>query len=229
MKRFVSFVFGALILVQGVRAAPVVFMDAAPDSTYTSWRNAALTDAADGSYVNMQNGAFPGTTNTSPLDAITSASLPHGGNWIQWIVFVPGETISSLTGRLQARIVFDWDGVDYDWDYNPAGANLGWYYFTSEWQDNAGGVTGTFGTSYPVPQPGFPTVADMVDEVTQYQTYWRGEVRILPGEQGEPGSYEAAAGVTSSAITAVPVPLAAPAGMAILAGIIAVRRVRRSN
>jgi hypothetical protein len=110
---------------------------------------------AGGTFTNMRSGLYPGTKTADPYEFIVY-STGDLGQRLHYIYWVPGETISSLTGKFETKIGWDWDGVayTYDWSTNSEvvdGPDKGWVQ-PSSWVDYdsdgdglTDGVIGTFG------------------------------------------------------------------------------------
>jgi hypothetical protein len=223
-----------------VDTAPNV--NGSPD--YVPWRDAAFADSADGTFQNMRNGAYPGTTNFLANEAIVYSTMDKGQR-LHWIYWLPGESVASLNGRFQVRNLADWDGVTYTFD---SGGNYlvddgtngwaqpgAWVNYDSDGDTIADGVIGTFGNAwwaYDDLAPLYNTDANPFNEVDQadidqmaadmyqYQTFWRGEARIM----NNLGQWETF-GLTANLVAVVPTPGAAVGGLAMM-GLIVLRRRR---
>lgn len=159
--------------------------DTAPNTygspNFIPWRTAAFADVVAGTFVNMRNGTFPGTTTFAPQDAIVY-STGDLGKRLHWIYWIPGETVASITGNFQVKNVADWDGVAYAGGSVEDGPEIGWatpsswINYTDPSSGQVLGVIGTFGNAWwatGTPEAIQAQAADMY----QYQTYWIGEVR----------------------------------------------------
>lgn len=184
-----------------------IYADTAPNvygsPAYTPWKTAAFAAAANNSFVNMQSGAYPGTTNFLPTEAIVY-STGDLGKRLQWIYWIPCKTTTQLNGLFQVKTVYDWGGVDYtyDWGTNSTvenGAEIGWSQ-PGSWVnydcngDSVGdGVMGTFGNAWwatdnlaePLSTDASTTnetnaadVSALADMMWEAQTHWTGAYRF---------------------------------------------------
>ncbi len=250
MNRFLVLLAGAAAVLAGGNVAladsVTLNMDTAPNggAAFNAWRTNAFSDAANGTFVNMANGDFAGSTRFSADEAIVHSTL-GGGQRLHWIYWVPGETIASLSGRFQVRDVADWDGVDYTYDWGTGGLveatdDNGWIQpgswidYDANGDSTIDGVIGTFGNAWwayddlapeystdgnPYNETDEADIAEMIRQVNEYQTFWRGEVRI----KGDDGTWQVHH--LTGTVAVVPTPGAAAGGLALI-GLTALRRRR---
>jgi hypothetical protein len=131
--------------------------------------------------------------------------------------------VDDTTGetRFQVRSVFDWAGVPTD-PYGWSAVEITDIDLDND--NSVDGVLGIFGDAF-APGGPYPTVADVANAMYTWQTYWTGEVRVRPSFTT---SWEDQSVSTASlSVTLVPVPMAAPAGLALLAIVAGVRYMRR--
>jgi hypothetical protein len=155
--RFSRVFLGLILLIWTslATAGPIsvnLYVDSAPNKygspAYPGWESAAFSAASNGTFVNMANSADPanvGTTNFDIRDVVVY-SFGDLGRRLTWVYWIPGETVSSLTGRFDISLLFDWGGVTYD-AYSYYGYGGTWLAPT-DWQDYAGGVIGTVGWAW---------------------------------------------------------------------------------
>ncbi|PWG62706.1 hypothetical protein DEM34_11180 [Spiribacter halobius] len=194
-------------------AAPAVVtlnVDTAPNAygspDWTPWWDAAKSDAAAGSFVDMRSGAYAGTHRMTPYEEIVY-STGDLGQRLHWIYWLPGESTTSLDGRFQVKWAFDWNGVDYTYDWSGGSYLLddpaaGWTQ-PSSWEDydadgdgTDDGVIGTFGFAFwatdneaaPLDTDGNAyNETDQADidalagDVREFQTYAVGQTRYRAG------------------------------------------------
>ncbi len=187
MKKFLSVFFIILLFAAISSTANAItvyfYADSAPNvygsPNYAPWKTATFSAVYNGTFTNMSNGTYPGTTSFSPYDAIVYSGGDLGKR-LHWIYWIPGETIVSLTGKFQVKDVADWDGVAYAGGAVVDGPNIGWGQPVSGWMNYDGngdsvidGVMGTFGNAW---WPSY-TPADingLAADMSIYQTYWNG-------------------------------------------------------
>lgn len=183
-------------------------VDSAPNvygsPNWAPWWAAAKTDVTNGSFTNMRNGMHPGTNYFDPLDEIVY-STGDLGKRMHFIYAIDGETTASLDGNFQVKMSFDWDGVDYTYDWNAGGAlvedapETGWVQ-PGSWENHSegsfDGVIGSFGHAWWATDneaPIYDTGGSIYDEVDEAdiaalresvflsQTFLLGQYRIKDG------------------------------------------------
>ena len=192
-----------------------MFIDSAPtwggSATWQAWWDSTKASVVNGPFENMQSGTFPGTTSVDPVDFILMTSGPTEGHQLRFIYWIPGATVSSLTGNIEVKRVIDWGGDAYSLSANSQNWNLyspdtDWYAPVT-WEDYAGGVIGTMGFSFSSSPAG---LAAFRDDVLAAQTFARGEVRVRTDSLSLWTSYSITA-------TVVPEPCTAVLGLAAMA------------
>ena len=153
----VSCVLGAV-----AHAGVSLYVDSAPNAygspDWAPWWSQAKDDVVAGGFVNLRTGTLPGTTAIDPYDEIVY-STGDLGKRIHWIYWLPGETVAGLAGRLETKMIVDWDGQAYTYDWSSPGyplvldaPGLGWIQ-PSRWEDyddgqGNTGVIGSFGHAW---------------------------------------------------------------------------------
>jgi len=186
---------------EAVQAAPSVsmYVDTAPNvygsPDWVPWWTSTKQDVAAGTFTNMRSGYYPGTKQADPYEFIVY-STGDLGKRLHYIYWVPGETISSLTGKFETKIGWDWDGVAYTYDWSTDtevvdAPDKGWIQ-PSSWVEYNSGVIGTFGDALWATDddaPPYDTGGSPYDEtnqadidavraqVIQHETYEIGYVR----------------------------------------------------
>jgi len=226
-----------------------LYMDVAPNAygsaDYAAWRTAAFAAAANGTFVNMANGAHPGTTLFEADEAIVY-STGDLGKRLHWIYWIPGETIASLDRRFEAKDAFDWDGealtLDDSYNFVADTADSGWF-TPSSWinYDANGdgivdGVIGTFGDAWwaddnlALPYSTNTNIYDETDaddvaalarQMRAYQTYWYGQVRFRDSVNDDWQTVKLRGNVD------VPEPMSIFLGVMGLGSIVGYRRLRK--
>ena len=215
MRKFIALcVFACLLFgVAGSAAALTVddiglYVDSSPNEAGAAWAwwTQAKTDAASGAFQNMGGGTYPGTTVWDPYDGIVY-NTGDLGKRLTWVYWVPGVTTSNLNGLFQAKVVVDWFGVAYTYDWSAGGAlvvddpSLGWVQ-PVWWEDYDDGTNqGVIGSmshawwAFDDCAPPYDTNGDPFDETNQAdidtmrnwvlgaETYAEGLVRYRPGTE----------------------------------------------
>jgi hypothetical protein len=143
-----------------VDSAPNIYYQRGQEtSPYSIWWDGAQQDIVADTFTNMENGSFPGQLLADPYDEIVYGSGDMGKR-MHWVFWIPGADLADALadGRLQTRLIFDWDGQmqTFDFDPNDRGvkdiasldSTLGWrsdglWYDYDDGQNI--GVIGTFG------------------------------------------------------------------------------------
>lgn len=139
-------------------AGPSLYVDAAPNKfgspDYDNWEDAAFQSAADESFVNMQNSVNPanaGTTNFEIEDEVVY-SFGDLGKRLTWIYWLPGYTISELSGNFEVSLENTWDGVQtdlYDYYYGTTWLEpTSWIDYDNNDDGEIDGVIGTAGMAW---------------------------------------------------------------------------------
>ncbi len=165
-KPWVIWGIGALMLVVTGAAQAIEIslnVDSAPNAygspDYAGWWSAARTDVVAGTFDDMGNGVFGGALHPDtgnlmmdPYDEIVY-STGDLGNRLHWIYYIDGMTPTQLTGLFEVRMVFDWGGTDYTYDWNNNAALIvatpdnGWVQ-PGSWAAYDTGTIGTFGHAW---------------------------------------------------------------------------------
>lgn len=192
---------------RGVGATEVdLFVDSAPNNDIATWWSQAKSDVAGGTFTNLANGVYPGLVLTKywidPYDEIVYNTGDMGWR-LEWVYWVPGMSVSELTGCFEVKVKTDWYGTVYAVDFPanslvPDGPDVGWYAPTT-WEDYNGGVIGKFTFAlwaYDDLAPPYDTNGDPFDETDQAdidtewwyamwgQDYVSGMVRYCDGQGG---------------------------------------------
>ena len=210
MKRLITIcIVGLMLLTSSAFADYTVnlYVDSAPNvngsPAWAPWWTQTKTDVVGGLFTNMRTGTYPGTLYMDPYDEIVY-STGDLGKRLHWIYWIPGATKAGLSNLFQVKMVVDWDGVDYTYDWSSGGvlapdsAELGWVQ-PGSWSDYSGGVIGSFGHAWwatdddalPLSTDGNPyneTNQADIDALRQvvfdYQTFALGMYRIRDTETG---------------------------------------------
>ncbi len=149
---FIVFLSAFFAFAPLAKAGPVdLFVDGAPNvygsSDWSGWKAAAWTGATTGTFVNMANSVNPNNAGTTYFELRDHVVYSFGdlGRRLHFVYWIPGQSISTLTGRFKISLFYDWDGVTYD--------GYGGYYGStwlepSSWEDYMGGVIGTAGWAW---------------------------------------------------------------------------------
>lgn len=129
-----------MLLIAGTMAQAMnvnFYIDTAPNASaaYAAWKTDAYAAAAAGTYVNMRSGAHPGTNLFDPLESIVY-STGDLGHFVQWVFWIPDKTVTDLTGNIQYRYTYNWDGTE---------ATTTWRTTVPSMINYGTGVVGTFG------------------------------------------------------------------------------------
>lgn len=124
MKKLAFLVVAAFVCVPAM-AEVTLFVDSAPNASgspdYAPWLKDAYAAAANGTFVNMASGINPDYVGTTCFEIQDEVVYSFGdlGKRLHWIYYIPGETISSLTGRFEISLFNTWDGdvSDFYLDY----------------------------------------------------------------------------------------------------------------
>jgi len=155
------------------------YVDVAPNkvldpASYTDWYNSVKPQVAAGTFVNMSHGPCPGECQACPWCEWVYTSPPYGCRitWIYWVPNVSEEEF--LTHNLAGKMTFDWDGVDYTYNFPattvvPNSPSVGWA-TVKNYEVYNGGVIGAFGHAW------VGTNCD-IDKCLGHQTYARGWIR----------------------------------------------------
>lgn len=233
----------ALLLVTTAVAQAVdvhMYIDTGPDgwnaTRFAAWTPGAFAAAADGTYVNMSGGAHPGTTIFEAPEAIVF-STGDNGSMLLWTFWIPGKTIAQLSGNIQYRYDYDWEGDGYStsWSTLTAGTSFpSWKEYTNS--SNISGVVGTIGCSWwandnyasPLDTGGTKydetdaaDVAALAQEMITYQTYFGADIQVRE-DASSPWEMTSVYGQL-----AVPEPTSIMALLAGLGGIVGYRRFRK--
>lgn len=126
----VSMIFVSIFLLSSNVFATEIYVDAAPNvygsPDYAPWEAATFAAIADGTFDNMSNGTDPGNVGTTDFVIQDEVVYSFGdlGKRLTWIYWLPGETVSNLTDRIQVSLINTWDGDVLDF-YE--------YYYGSTW------------------------------------------------------------------------------------------------
>ena len=187
---------GALSLVCAIIATPAfaisltsVNVDTAPNVygslNWASWWADSKTDVEAGTFVDMRSSVLgtPGDLNMDPYDEIVY-STGDLGQRLHFIYWLDNTTVAELAGLFEVRMLYDWDGVDYE---------LYTWTQPTNWENYNGGVIGSAGFAWWAQDdyaPPFTTDASPTNEVDQadvdqirdwaldYQTFVRAEFRF---------------------------------------------------
>ncbi len=202
-KIFLYSIFIALFSISYLAIADFtvnLYVDSAPNRygspNWTPWWDQTKTDVVAGNFTNMRTGTYPGTNWFDPYDEIVY-STGDLGKRIHWIYWIPGKSKEQLNNLFQAKMVIDWNGIAYTYDWNQGGIlvvdnpNIGWVQ-PGSWENYNNGVIGSFGHAWwatdnealPYSNDGNPyNETDQADidalraEIFKYQTYAIGKVR----------------------------------------------------
>ncbi|MBI5376790.1 MAG: PEP-CTERM sorting domain-containing protein [Candidatus Schekmanbacteria bacterium] len=231
MKRIFLLLALVAFLFTGVSANAIVielYADSAPNAygspDWLPWKTDTFAAVAGGTFTNMSNGTYAGTNTWAPTDGIVY-STGDLGQRLQWIYWLPGETVAGLDGRFQVKDVADWDGVAYAGGAVVDGPEVGWSQPLS-WMNYdpdgiAGsgdeGVIGTFGNAWwawdnvalpystdanPYNETNIADITGLAGQMSVYQTYWTGMFRY----RDEPGGAWTQTGELALYLTPVPEP-----------------------
>jgi len=143
------------IIAQAGGTGVSLYVDSAPNAygspDWAPWWAATKTDVVAGTFVNLRTGTYPGTTTIHPYDEIVY-STGDLGKRLHWVYWIPDESVANLDGRFETKMVVDWDGVAYTYDWStyglvPDAPELGWIQ-PSRWEDYNNGVIGSFGHAW---------------------------------------------------------------------------------
>jgi len=154
MKKLVVLVSLVLMIVSLTVMAEAVdlYVDSAPNvygsPDWAGWWAQTKADVAAGSMTNLRTGTYPGTNMIDPYDEIVY-STGDAGKRLHWIYWLPGESVSALSGLFEVKWEIDWGGTSYtqvgtSWSTDP---NAGWSQPQS-WEDYNGGVIGSLGFAW---------------------------------------------------------------------------------
>ena len=228
-----SCALGVCLAVPAAADSVSVYVDSAPNAygspDFAPWRASAFQKASDGTFINMEGDAFAGTTKFAATDALVY-SYGDLGSRLHFVYFVDGVTKADLADNLEVRMSYDWDGVTY-YDFG-AGGSFVTPNFANLVEIN-GGVAGTFGDAFwPVAGDAEPTnvfdaadIASVASVMYQYQTFWKGEVRVREGENSAWQEVSLTAALADP--SAVPLPATAWTGMVLMGAIGGYRGLRR--
>lgn len=143
----------AVLVVEFIGSAQAIslYVDAAPNvygsPDYAAWLESSKAAAVNGTFVNMQHSADTtniGTQNFAIQDAVVY-SFGDLGKRLHFMYWIPNTTVAQLAGNFQMSILYQWDGVTYDY-YND---NYGQTWIQpSSWTNYNGGVIGTAGFAW---------------------------------------------------------------------------------
>ncbi|MEN6357177.1 MAG: PEP-CTERM sorting domain-containing protein [Armatimonadota bacterium] len=244
MKKISVVVCICVLLLVTVAAAQAVdvhmYIDTGPDgwnsTLFSAWTPSAFAAAANGTYTNMGGGAHPGTTIFNAQEAIVY-STGDNGSMLLWTFWIPGKTIAALSGNVQFRYNYDWEGTAYStsWSQITTGTTFPfWTEYTNS--SNVSGVVGTIGCSWwandnyanPLDTGGTKydetdaaDVAALAQEMITYQTYFGADLQV----REDANSAWETTSVTGQ--LAVPEPTSIMALLAGLGGIVGYRRFRK--
>lgn len=134
-------------------SAVTLNVDSAPNAygspAWAPWWTDAKADVVAGTFINLRSASYPGTTSIDPYDEIVY-STGDLGRRLHWIYWLPGETISGLTGRFEVKWTIDWGGTA--WTYASGGwaldaPDVGWS-APLNWEAYNGGVIGSLGFAW---------------------------------------------------------------------------------
>lgn len=249
LKRFWQATAVAAAVSSGAAAGSVeLYVDSAPNvygsPDWAGWWENTKEDVVAGTFTNMRSSIAPaGEGYVDPYDMIVR-STGDLGRRLHWIYWIPGETTSSLQGRFEVKMAFDWDGTSYTYDWANGGSlveddpSLGWSQ-PGSWENHdadgdgtVDGVIGSFGHAWWASDDDsapFNTDGNAYNEtdqadvdalrelVLQEQTFVRGLVRYREHLQGEWDEM-------ALELQIIPLPPAAWLGLAGLAGVAVARR-----
>jgi hypothetical protein len=192
-----------------------MYYDAAPNAygspLYAPWWSQTEAAVAGGTFTNLGNGAYPGTTNVDPYDFMVY-SAGDLGKRLTWIYWIPNTTVAQLSQEnFQVKLAINWGGTDYalNWDtdgWDDNGPNVDWV-TPSSWENYDGGVIGSIGLAF------WPVGSDGVAaDVTQADIDAYREM-LLEGMTSATGSVSLDGNVTSQTLNVVPVPAAVLLGI----------------
>lgn len=174
---------------------------------WATWWASTQQDVVTGNFQDMRSSVLgtPGDLFMDPYDEMVY-STGDLGNRLHWVYWIEGASKDQLNGLFEVRFVFDWDGIDYTYDWGTSSyvapdANAGWSqpgswvdysYVDSNTNTTHTGVIGTFGFAWwPGDNEALPYSTDgnaynetnqddidaFRDVLFDYQTFARGEVR----------------------------------------------------
>lgn len=152
--------FISIVLFAGAAQALSLYVDSAPNAfgspDYPTWQDAAFASAADGTFVNMQNGINPANVGTTDFEIQDEVVYSFGdlGKRLHWVYWLPGESLDALAGtdRFEISLFNIWDGSTLDfYDYYYGSTWLEptkWADYDSNDDGIADGVIGTAGMAW---------------------------------------------------------------------------------
>ncbi len=85
---------------------------------YNAWWATTKTNVVNGTFINMTGGTYPGQLKCNPADEAVYSFAPYGAR-VHWIYWVPNITESEfLSHNFEGKMFFDWDGVEYTYDFS---------------------------------------------------------------------------------------------------------------
>ena len=160
-KMFIALFTGLVVLSMAASGAALdleLYVDSAPNAysppVWDPYWSQTKADVVAGTFTNLDGGTYPGTLTIDPYDEIVY-STGDLGKRLHWIYYVPGETTAGLDGLFEVKMIVDWGGVDYTYDWDNGGAfavdgsspDIGWVQ-PGSWEDSPSGVIGTFGHAW---------------------------------------------------------------------------------
>jgi hypothetical protein len=137
---------------QTAQANIQLYVDSAPNvygsPNYAGWQANAFMQAANGSFVNMNNSVNPLNAGTTQFDIKDATVYSFGdlGRRLSFVYWVPNETIADLQSHNFAlSLLYNWDGVTYDGYDEYYGQT---WISPSSWQEYNGGVIGVAGWAW---------------------------------------------------------------------------------
>ncbi len=207
----------AIVINLYVDGAPNVY--GSPD--WEAWKTNAYSNAAAGTFINMENSLNPANSGTNNFEVDDSVVYSFGdlGRRLHFIYWVPNETIASLeAASFEVSIFYDWDGVTYDY-YGDYGWGT-WVQPTS-WEAYNGGVIGSGGFAW-WGAYGVNTPEAVAADIDHWDTH-QGNVMFYARTNGGP----------STMITAYHTPVPEPSTFILLgigaAGLVLYRRRRKAK
>ena len=173
-----SAAMGALDISLYVDVAPNMYLDSVG---YAAWWADTKANIAAGTETNTMHGNHPGELVVDPDEETVYSFAPYGER-THWLYWAPGISIPDFESHsLEGKMRFDYDGVDYTYDFAGGGAvvedapDVGWK--TAEnYEAFNGGVLGTFGHAWWVAE-------GYVDATPEAYAARDGDIASVPGSQ----------------------------------------------